>query len=118
MLLSLVQTPWSFCLIFAAVPTISFYIGSCWLFIAFAKDIKNDLDQLHIAGNSKRSHMKVMERFCNNVQAYSNAKELSDKLLYSIVLPTNYHVLYSFEDVLAMSTLFMSSKFLEHLFGQ
>lgn len=77
MLLIFFQTQWYFCLIFSAVSALGFYIGSCWLFISFVKDIKNDLDLLNVAGKSKRSRMKVTERFCDVVQVYSNVKELS-----------------------------------------
>lgn len=80
LLLSFVQIPWAFCIVFSAVPVISFFIGSCWLFTSFVKDVTNDLHQLNLAGKSKRGRMNVKERFCNLVQVYTNLKELSSNL--------------------------------------
>lgn len=62
---------------------ISFLIGSCWLFISFVGDIKNDLDLLGTTGESEQGRLNVTQRFCNLVQVYSNIEELSNKLPFS-----------------------------------
>lgn len=123
MLLMFFQTLWYFCIVLAAMVTIGFFIGSCWLFVSFAKDITSDLDLLNIAGKSNRSRLKIRERFCNIVQVHSNVKELSVKLLISFNTFLNCWNLFFlwFQtnlDVLTILTPFMSLKSLVHSFGQ
>lgn len=54
-LLLIFYMPGIFCVIYAAVPPICFYAASCLLFIAFVKDIENDLNVLMV----KKSHKKT-----------------------------------------------------------
>lgn len=58
------------------VPTVCFFIGLCWLSVAFAKDITIDLNFLNIGGKSNRSQVKLIKRFCGIVQLYADARQL------------------------------------------
>lgn len=75
------------------LPIICILIGSCWLIIAFVKDITNDLSNFKIIEMrliKNRAELKV--RFFNMIRFYSDAKELGenshqidDKYLYSFL---------------------------------
>lgn len=47
--------PGIFCVIYAAVPPICFYAGSCLLFIAFVQDIEDDLNVLMVKNSKAKS---------------------------------------------------------------
>lgn len=80
---------------------ISFFMGSCWLFISFVIDITNDLELLNAAGKSKsnQGRIKAMERFCNLVKAYINVKQLSHYFVsnsfnFSQSLKVDFNIIY------------------------
>lgn len=58
------------------IPTVWFFVGLCWLSIAFAKDIASDLNFLNIGGASEDCHVKLIQRFCEIVQIYADARQL------------------------------------------
>lgn len=124
-LLTLLQFPWSFCLIFSAVPVICFLIGSCWLLVSFVKDIQNELDLLHTTAMSEQGRLNVTERFCNLVLTYSNVKQLRHLNHYisdssTIFVEWHNSLTFNFQtylDVSAISTSFMSLKFWSPLLG-
>lgn len=51
---------------------ICFLIGSCWLFIHFAKDIADDLSILNAGEISSNNYKEVMDGFCNIIQSYTD----------------------------------------------
>lgn len=60
------------------VPLISFFVGSCWLFIAFVRDITDDLFILYKNVKSRKNNIALTKQFCKIVKIYSNTKELSE----------------------------------------
>lgn len=60
------------------IPIICILIGSCWLSIVFVKDLINELAHLNTA-KSKRNHPEIRAHFCQIVQSYADAKQLSGK---------------------------------------
>lgn len=85
---SIINLSSGFCVIFCAVPAICFLIGSCWLFISFAKDATNDLSLLINVEKPRRNYAELGKRFCDIVRAYSDVKELS--MTWSRVARTKY----------------------------
>lgn len=59
------------------ISTLCFYAGSCWLIIAFGKDIANDLDLLNVGGASNRNRKLTRERFGKIIQIHMDVKQLS-----------------------------------------
>lgn len=59
------------------IPLITVLIGSCWFFIAFVKDITNDLFILDKNEIAKRNDVELTQSFCKIVKFYSDANELS-----------------------------------------
>lgn len=55
----------------------AFILCSCFLFICIAKDITNDLPLLDCKKPSKSDDRKMKQRFCDTIQMYSDAKQLS-----------------------------------------
>lgn len=71
------------------VPLMSFFIGSCWTFIFFIKDITtNDLPFLGIDVRSKNRCVESKKRFCKIVNFYADAKGLIGDLnrIYRFIL--------------------------------
>lgn len=75
--------PGIFCVIYAAVPPICFYAGSCFLFIAFVQDIENDLNALMVKKSHRKHNAKLKTQFFRIVQVYSEVKELSYQMFDS-----------------------------------
>lgn len=62
------------------MPIVVFLIGCCWLFIAFVKDISNDLPLLNEFKTCDRQiQQQRIEAFCNIIELFSDAKQLSRK---------------------------------------
>lgn len=74
---TLISTAGSYCTIFCTVLSVSFLIGTSWLFIAFAKDMSNDFQTINIVAKLKKTRGKVKIHFYHIVQNYSNVKQLS-----------------------------------------
>lgn len=67
-----------FSIILTTIPLVCFFIGSCWLCIAFAKDITNDLSLWNLGGlTSNQSHLKCKMKLCRIVEIHSDVKQLS-----------------------------------------
>lgn len=66
----------AFCAAFSiSIPNISFFFGSCWLFIFVADDITKDLSTFN-AGKVKNGNRVVkLKRFCDIIQVYTDAKQ-------------------------------------------
>lgn len=63
----------------------SFGIGACWLVISIIEDILNDLTELNqIVKKFNKSEWELKIRFCDVVQTFSDAKELSEKFLLDL----------------------------------
>lgn len=58
------------------IPTAAFFIGLCWFSIAFANDVRSDLNFLNIGGTSHQRQAQLMKRFCGIVQLYADARQL------------------------------------------
>lgn len=56
-----------------------FLVGTCWLFIAFLKDIKNDVSLLNVSETSDDRLEIVAERFCTIIQRFLDITQLSYK---------------------------------------
>lgn len=56
-------------------------LGSCWVFIVMAEDIRKDLTTFNtdVEANSKRAHQLTC--FCHLIQLYSDAKQLVCNML-------------------------------------
>ena len=56
---------------------VSFYGASSWLFIYMAEDIKNDMAEFNdiVKTQENVDRAELMERFCNIIQLYSDAKQ-------------------------------------------
>lgn len=78
MCLSLLQFAAVFVTTIINLPDVAFLVGSCWLFIAIAKDITNDLAGLSFNRRSNNTrHRLAREHFCDIVQVYAELKQLS-----------------------------------------
>lgn len=73
----LFQTELAFCAGFSVVSTLCLMVGSCWLIMAFVKDISNDLLKLYMGRASYRYRWELKVRFCSIIQLYSELKQLS-----------------------------------------
>lgn len=64
---------------FSSVPFGCFFLGSCWLLIAFVEDITNELTLLTTKKSLrlKQCGREFTGRFCSIVKSYSKVKELS-----------------------------------------
>lgn len=65
-----------FCTIFYGPAFIGLYLGSCWLFVAFAKDLANDLRQSNGNKISRREYRELKAKFCRTVHLYAKLKQL------------------------------------------
>lgn len=70
----------SMCL--TATPLIAFITGSCWIFIAFVKDLENDLPKLNgdekpIEKQSLQYQLEIKQIFCDIAQRFSDGKQLN-----------------------------------------
>lgn len=63
-------------LLHISTPTLGFYAGSCWLFVAFIEDITNDLELLNVDGASSHHHKKVKKYFGQIIQLHTDVKQL------------------------------------------
>lgn len=70
-----------FVLLLSVATTVSFFIGSCQLFIAFVEDITNDLAILNIGGMSQRSRDKMSKHFLKIIEIHSTVKQLSINIM-------------------------------------
>ena len=77
-----------FCVIYAAVPSICFYTGSCLLIDSFVKDIKNDLNILRVkkSHSHKTDGVEFKVHLFKIVQVYSEVKELSKPQVNFVLL--------------------------------
>ena len=78
-------SPSTFCILFCAVPSTCFFIGSGWLLISFAKNMRNDLSHFNAVASSRRHRAEVKGSFCQIIQIYSDVKELSD-IVFNLVV--------------------------------
>ena len=73
------QTIGYFCTIYITVPTVGLYVGACWLFIDFIRDIiAIDLNPIIDIENTKPTQFEVKTHFFRLVQVYSAVKQLSE----------------------------------------
>lgn len=68
----------SFYTTYIVVPYLCLAIGSLSIINAFVKDISNDLSMLNVTKGTDENHSKIKERFCDIIQRFSDAKELSE----------------------------------------
>lgn len=74
---NIVQDAGVFCLIYSVMATICFFVGSCWLFISFAKDITNDLFILNVKRSlSPNQVAKFKGNFVRFMHIYTGLKKL------------------------------------------
>lgn len=73
----LLESSETFSIVSIALSAICFLVGSCWLFISFAKDMQYNLNLLNIGGESNENRLKQKERLCNIVNFFSDVKKLS-----------------------------------------
>lgn len=64
-----------------AIPSFNIAVGSCWLFMVIADDITNDMVEFNNAVKLLKvkckfsDRVELMERFRENIQNYSDAKQ-------------------------------------------
>lgn len=77
-----------FATVSAVVPTLSFFIGSCWLLTSIAKDIPTDLSFLAVTHDthSDISLVTIYQRFFTALQCFSDVKQLSSLLQSSVYI--------------------------------
>lgn len=109
-----------FCTTYTNVPTIGLYVGACWLFIDFVKDVTaNVLNQIVGIGKSKKAKSQMKIHFYRMVQIYTDVKQLSVLTL----LPTVnsflliHFISFWFLDLPVTSTLFMKLNCFVFLYG-
>lgn len=73
----LAQTIESFCTVYSACPILCIVVGSCWLFIAFVKDLTSELPVLNAAIKSA-DERQLNVNFCEIIKLYSDVKQLSE----------------------------------------
>lgn len=73
---SIFQFAESFFWIIVTLTALSFLLGSCWLFMSFSEDIKNDLSVFNIK-RSKQTSAQVKRKFRKIVKVFSSVHELS-----------------------------------------
>lgn len=83
-----------FCLLFGIIPIVCLFVGSCWLFIAFAKDLTNELLGLDASARDK-NYPELMERFTKLVEMHMNIKQLSSNP-FQFVFYAKWHFFLSF----------------------
>lgn len=59
-----------------AIFVLIFLLESCWLFISFADELKNNLHKLNVARRSEGNHSQVKQHLCNIVEVYSDVSDL------------------------------------------
>lgn len=79
----LIEATVSFSVVFSASPVICFVVGSSWLFIAFAKDIANEMPTLNVEDSIENENQKdANESLCEIIQLYTEVKQLSENLIH------------------------------------
>lgn len=58
-----------------AIPFLSLFFDSCWLFIFVAEDITHDLTAFNSDQAENEMLVERLKRFCDIVQLYSDAKQ-------------------------------------------
>lgn len=104
------QCATAFSALFCAAQIICLLIGTCWLLIAIVKDIKSDLRKID------QSHLVTYQGFCNIIQMYSDARELSANL-NPLKIHLRNHILCVPIDWSAISTTFTNLLYLVSFYG-
>lgn len=75
----LAQTIESFFTVYSACPILCIVVGSCWLFIAFVRELTSELPTLNAAikSSDERRHLHVKKQLCEIIELYSDVKQLS-----------------------------------------
>lgn len=73
-----------FCLLFGIIPVVCLFIGSCWLFICFAKDMTNELSNLNAIARAKNQR-ELEERFAKVIKMHVNVKQLSKSFVHEMI---------------------------------
>lgn len=108
----------SFYTTYIVVPFLCLAIGSLSVINAFVKDTSNDLSMLNVTKTSDVSDRKFDQRFCNIIQRFSDAKELSTNQrpigftikIYEFFLPLGW-LSNSIKSILSLSLLYSSGLF-------
>lgn len=61
----------------ALTPLLGFFIGMCWIVIALARDLTDQLTHLSYHGHSDQKLTKLKANFNQILQLYSDARQLS-----------------------------------------
>ena len=76
-----IQCSQTFCAVFPIAPTLCVFVGSCWFFTAFAKDISIDFHNFKANARHLNKHPKKMfTTFCNILKNFSDIKQLSKSI--------------------------------------
>lgn len=71
------------------IPLLSFFIGTCWVVAAFAKDLTDQLTHLNYHGQTNQSHAELKGNFNKILQLYSDARQLSDQNYFEMPFFSN-----------------------------
>lgn len=97
------------------IATQVFFVGLCWLSVAFAKDITRDLSLLNIGGSSKRHEAKFIQGFCGTVQLHADARQL--RPLFYVVRNERISISIPFPALLMNSIEYLDCYRLASYFG-
>lgn len=79
-----------------AIPNVSFFCSSCWLFIFVADDITNDLMAFNRVKAKKENLVPKLKRFCEIIQIHSDAKQYATRKPFQLIWKLARMCIYSF----------------------
>lgn len=85
-----------FCLLFGFIPLPCLFVGSCWLFICFATDMKNELKKLNVSAKNK-NYRELTQRFSKLIEMHVDVKQLSELFIFKIILLNIANFMYFLE---------------------
>lgn len=79
-----------YCLLFGIIPVVCLFVGSCWLFISFAKDMTNEISKLNASAKTK-NYRELKKRFPKLIQMHVDVKKLSESFVVPHIVSCNIY---------------------------
>lgn len=73
-----------YCLLFGIIPVVCLFVGSCWLFISFAKDMTNEISKLNASAKAK-DYCELKRRFSKLIEMHVDVKKFSESFVRRII---------------------------------
>lgn len=73
----LVEFGMDFCAVITCSCVLSLYVATCCMFIAFAEDIKHEINELNEIRRTEGGSMRLKNKIPEIVRLHSNTKQLS-----------------------------------------